>query len=248
MTIRLASGAGAELDVDGLASLYARPHTQERPQPWVRVNFVSTLDGSAVGPDGLSGSLSSASDREVFGVLRRLTDAVLVAAGTVRAEGYAGALVDQAQSDWRGAHGRAEHPDFLIVSRSLDIDPATLDASPVRPVVITTRDAPADAARSLAPYATVVACGERDVDVAELRAWLERAGYRDVLCGGGPSLLGALVAADGLDELCLTLAPQLVAGQGPRIAVGSPAERGMSLEHVLRGDAGDLHLRYTRTR
>ena len=257
MIVELTARAnGTSLGRDDLARLYDRPRTGSVPegadsgaaQPWIRVNFVSSLDGSATGSDGVSGSLSSPSDRQVFDTLRCLTDAVLVAAGTVRAEGYVGPLVDAAQQDWRREHGRTRHPGFLIVSRRLDIDPATLEASPVRPVIVTTRSAPPEAVRRLEGLATIARCGNDDVDVAEMRAWMGEHGYRDVLCEGGPSLLGALVAADGLDELCLTLASELVGGDGPRIAHGTAATRDMSLARVLRGDTGDLHLRYLRAR
>src|SRR4051794_12164053 len=57
-------------------------------QPSLRANFVSTLDGAATGPDGLSGSISGPPDRRVFRALRATCDALLVGAGTVSAEGY----------------------------------------------------------------------------------------------------------------------------------------------------------------
>ena len=67
------------------------------------------------------------------------------------------------------------------------------------------------------------------------------------MCEGGPVTLGQLVADDLLDELCLTMAPTMVAGTGPRIAHG-PAPvvgRHHSLARVLADD-GNLFLRYVR--
>ncbi len=69
------------------------------------------------------------------------------------------------------------------------------------------------------------------------------------LCEGGPTLLGAVVAAGLLDELCLTVAPTLALGDGPRIA-GSPAITApapLTLATVLE-DEGFLLLRYLATR
>jgi riboflavin biosynthesis pyrimidine reductase len=63
--------------------LYAWPD-----RPWLRVNMVSTVDGAAQGPDGLSGSINNDVDHRVFDLLRVGADVVLVGAGTVRAEGY----------------------------------------------------------------------------------------------------------------------------------------------------------------
>ncbi|GGH36685.1 hypothetical protein GCM10010921_06010 [Microbacterium album] len=237
-----------DLGLAELAELYA-PIRPADGEPWVRANVVSSLDGSATGDDGLSGSLSSASDRLVFRALRCLTDAVLVGAGTVRAEGYVGPLVDDEQREWRRAHGRAEHPALVIVSRRLDLDPATLEASPVRALVVTTDSAPADVARRLRGAADVVASGVDRVDPAQLRSRLAERGHRDVLCEGGPVLLGDMIAARAVDELCLTLTPRLAAGAGPRVAHGAAGPlQTMPLAHALRSATGDLHLRYTRGR
>ena len=58
------------------------------PRPWLRVNMVSTVDGSATGPNGKSGGINNAADKRVFDTLRRLCDCVVVGAGTARDEGY----------------------------------------------------------------------------------------------------------------------------------------------------------------
>ena len=69
-----------------------------------------------------------------------------------------------------------------------------------------------------------------------------------VLCEGGPTLLGELVAADCLDELCLTVAP-LMDGDPLPVAVSPPGAplRHFALRHVLR-DGDTLFLRYERAR
>lgn len=236
------------LDREALALLHGRPGAETGETPWIRVNFVSTLDGAATGADHRSGSISSDADMAVFGVLRRLADAVLVGAGTVRREGYAGPLVREAQRAWRLEHGLAEHPGFAIVSGRLDLDPASdlFAQSPVRPVVATLASAPAERRAALSEVADVVLVGDDALEVGRLRAALAERGWSDVLCEGGPTLFGALAAAGGVDELCLTVTPKLVAGDGPRIAHGTAADAGLRLAHVLRGEADELLLRYTR--
>lgn len=241
----LAPDGRTDLGFDDIVDLYGRPGTSGRGC-WIRANFVSSLDGSATGANGRSGQLSSASDRFVFNALRALTDAVMVGAGTVRAEGYVGPLVDEDRGAWRRAHGLAEHPAFVIVSQRLGIDPDTLAASPTRPVIMTTESAPADEVSRLAGFADIVVCGGDVVDLAVMREELIARGLRQVLSEGGPTNLGTLIAGDALDELDLTLAPQLVAGAGPRIAHGLAAAQQMTIAHVLRADTGDLHLRYVR--
>ena len=56
--------------------------------PWLRVNFVATVDGSAQGRDGRSGTINNEVDKQVFHELRASADVILVGAGTARAESY----------------------------------------------------------------------------------------------------------------------------------------------------------------
>jgi riboflavin biosynthesis pyrimidine reductase len=78
-------------------------------------------------------------------------------------------------------------------------------------------------------------------------AQLAERGLKQVLCEGGPTLFGTILAADRADELCLTVSPVLEAGEAGRIAVGPiPAARDLSLAQVLASD-GTLMLRYLRT-
>lgn len=230
----------ADLDDDALIAGYEAGVADR----WVRVNFVSSLDGSAT-LDGRSGGLSDAADKRVFALLRRPCDVVLVGAGTVRAEGYGGELVSTADRRWRAAHGFAEHPRLAIVSASAALDPASavFSDAPERPLVITTTSAPAARVSALADVADVIVRGEASVDLPVALDELAERGLRRVQCEGGPVLLGSLADAGALDELCLTLGPVLAGGDGPRISVGAEAAVGMTLAQALR--SGDtLLLRY----
>ena len=98
----------------------------------------------------------------------------------------------------------------------------------VPPLILTLESAPADRRAAIAEAGgEVVVLPRLTPDV--LLAELARRGLARVLCEGGPSLLGALHAADAVDELCLTVAPLLVGGEaGPDRArpVGSPSRGG----------------------
>ncbi len=85
------------------------------PERCLRVNFVTTIDGHVRGPDGLSGTLSSAQDRRVFHMLRAGADAILVGAGTARIENYKAVSV---KPDWAGFRGNDRPPTLVIVSAS----------------------------------------------------------------------------------------------------------------------------------
>jgi len=221
----------------------------DRTVPHLRVNFVSSLDGAAT-HDGLSGGLGDDADRLVFDTLRMLTDLILVGAGTVRAEGYGGIRFTDDAVAWRVGQGLPEHPPVAIVSGRLDLDPASavFTRAATRPIVVTHAQAPAERRAALAAVADVLVCGEASVDHALMLAALTERGYPQVLCEGGPSLFGALLAADRVDELCLTLAPLLESGRASRIATAAEAtSRRMRLVHAL--PAGDtLLLRYQRAR
>jgi riboflavin biosynthesis pyrimidine reductase len=242
--VNLLPPAVAGFSDDELLALYAAG----AGSPWLRVNFVATLDGAA-SAGGLSGSLGGPDDLRVFDLLRRMADVVLVAAGTVRDEGYGPMVLHDADVAWRREHGMSDHPVFAIVSGSLslDADSRVFTAAPVRPIVLTSAAAASsDRGADLAAVAEVVPCSPAaspdEVDAVLVRDALVARGLGTIHCEGGPSFLGSLVAADLVDELTLTIDPVLEGGAAPRIVRGSSPElRRMRPVHVLRG-AGDVLL------
>ena len=215
--------------------------------PWLRVNFVSSIDGAAT-VAGKSGGLGGDADRRVFDLLRTLCDVVVVAGGTVRAEGYGAMILGASAVESRVAAGLAPQPTFAIVSGSLDLDPKSdvFAKAPVRPIVFTCESTPANEA--LAKVADIVVCGAKTVAPVAMVTELSERRLTRIHCEGGPSLFGSLLEADVVDELCLTVSPLLVGGDGPRIANGEVAEpRGMTLAGILRSES-TLLLRYVRAR
>jgi riboflavin biosynthesis pyrimidine reductase len=225
-------------DVD-LTEHYAYPEGLDAPR--VRVNFVSSADGAA-SVDGLSGPLGSTADKQVFGVLRELAEVVLVGAGTARAEQYGGAR--------RNTRGRDTPPPIAVVTGSADLDPGSrlFTDTLVPTIVLTTGKAPAERRDRLAAAGADVAVLDA-LSPGALLAELGRRRLLRVLCEGGPSLFGDLVAADAVDELCLTLAPVLAGGTAGRIARGPEhtPPRMLTLAGALY-DEDTLLLRYSRRR
>jgi riboflavin biosynthesis pyrimidine reductase len=217
----------------------------DRAKPWLRLNFVSSLDGAGT-IDGRSEGLSGAEDKRVFGILRMHCDALVVGAGTLRDEGYRALRLDAERRAWRLANGLGEYPTLVVVSGRCDLDPAhpALAGAPVRPIIVTRTGA---APGGLADVADIVRCGDDRVDLRAAVAALHDRGLRQLLSEGGPTLFGSLTAAGLVDELCLTVSP-LLAGPGPgRITAGPPidAPQELTLRHALLAE-GQLLLRYHR--
>ncbi|MEV7782004.1 pyrimidine reductase family protein [Kitasatospora sp. NPDC088351] len=234
--------------LESLAAVYAYPDQVNRGRPWLRANMVAGLDGGAR-LDGLSEGLSGDADKRIFGVLRALSDVVLVGAETVRAEGYRPARARADFAAARRAAGQAPAPAIAIVSRSLALDlTAPLFTEPlVRTVVITTEDVPAADLRAVAGVADVVVAGKGSVDLRAAVAALADRGWTRLLSEGGPRLLGQLAAAGLLDELCLSLAPLITAGDAPRIIhhARMPDVQRMRLVSLIE-QKGFLFTRYLR--
>lgn len=233
---------------DELEAFYAYPSSPERP--WVRVNFVSSLDG-AVTVGGSSRGLSSPGDQRVLGLIRDLSDVVLVGAGTAIVEGYRGVKRKEVRTERRARHGLSEVPPIAVVTRycSLSPDSPLLTDALVPPIVLTCSSAPAERRRALIDAgADLVVTGEQEVDLHEALAALDARGLRRIGCEGGPTLFGDLIDHDLVDELCLTVSPMLTSGDASRIATGARTEqpRRMRLLSVLHADESLLLLRYGR--
>jgi riboflavin biosynthesis pyrimidine reductase len=249
-------------DVD-LADVYAadpRPPVGDRP--WVLCNMIASIDGAATDPTGRSGGLGGPADLRVFSAIRAVADIVLAGAGTVRTERYGPARLSPAQEEARRARGQSPRPRIAVLTRSLALDlelPLFREATDeYRPIVITTTagmervrsTGGATATQDLAMVAEIIVAGDDVVDWhTALRALRTTARAGVVLVEGGPMTNAQLVAADLIDELCLTVSPQIVATDAPRIVsgIGAEAPRRMTLDRVLVED-DFLFLRYLRAR
>jgi riboflavin-specific deaminase-like protein len=234
-------------DVD--ATVYA---DDERPtpgdRPWLLVNMVSSTDG-AISVGGRSGGLTTPGDQAVFHGLRAIADAILVGAGTVRAERYGPARPNDDVIRDRRERGQGDRPPIVIVSGRLDLDPdmrVFAESGSARPIVITAATANEERLRALQPVADVIATGDQHVDLVDGMAQLRQCGHAVVLCEGGPTLNGSLLAADLVDELCLTLSPLVAGGMAPRAVHGAPEvlQRMRLARAIVDDDA--LYLRYVR--
>jgi riboflavin-specific deaminase-like protein len=225
----------AELDYGGLA---------HRDRPHLALNFAATLDGRGA-VDGTSGAIGSEVDTEVLQRLRTRVDAVMIGAGTMRAERYGRIVSDPDLRAYREATGLAHDPLAVIVSHRLELpwDAGLFTDGGGQVVVFTV--SPEEPPETATPV-TVVRHAQH-VDLSEALGWLLREReVNSVLCEGGPTLHGQLQATGLADELFLTIAPKLADGAGPHILEGSlPELIDLELVWLLRAES-ELFARYRR--
>ena len=203
--------------------------------------MIGSLNGSATGDDGTSDTLTSRLDRRILGVIRELSDVVLVGAGSVRAEGYV-------------VPARAA---LAVVTSSGDLSGHRLEPRPVdeagggQPVlVLCARGNLGRAEATAGDHATIVPLDDEggEIPLASIIRALHDRGLTRIVCEGGPVLAGRLVAADLVDELCLSTSPQLTLGGRPLLESAEAGSRRFSLRQLLVDDAGATYARWSRAR
>jgi riboflavin biosynthesis pyrimidine reductase len=197
-------------------------------RPYVLVNFIETLDGviSYTQPgEPFQGTVGGKSDIDhmVMGILRARADAVIFGAGSLREDKghiHTPAFVSPPHADAYAAyrallgHGNTQ-PISVVMSASgrIDLGERTFHAPDLRAVIVTTSTGEEQLRGEALPpgvdVRVVSAATDGAVDVrAMLRLLADDYGVRVALNEGGPLVLASFLAADAVDEVFLTLAPQ----------------------------------------
>lgn len=221
--------------------------TRPRHECWVTGHMVAGLDGTAA-VDGKVGPLSTGPDQDLYRRMRQIADIVMVGAQTVRNEGFGPIRLSPEAQAWRLAQGKTALPPVAVVTRSLDLNWSLRVFRDVpddaRTHVITCAAADPGKLAEAREVAEVVIAGDERVDPVTAMRELAARGHGVVLCEGGPTWLGEVVAADRLDELLLSISP-LMGGDPLPVAV-TPVGAGVAgfeLKGVM-GEDGTLFLRY----
>lgn len=173
---------------DGVALLDSWLTVQRLARPHVTVKWAQSLDGRAAAADGSSRWITGPAAREDVHRRRATADAIVVGTGTVLAD------------------------DPALTAR--DPEGGLYPAQPV-PVVLGTRETPADAAVRRHPRHPLFYGGD---DLYAMLADLRERGVHRVFVEGGPTIAGAFVRTGLADEVLVYLAPALLGG--PRLALG----------------------------
>lgn len=239
-------------------------------RPYVVANFVQTIDGVIAfgargGWNASSISLDSEVDRRVMALLRAHADAIVVGGGTFRTarthQWSPGGLApdDSEALDRFRAHLRgpgSERAPLYVVSASGDLDPThvAFTRPETRVTIVTTPEGAARIGDSLPPDVAIVSTAAgAQIDPASLVRLIGERGGGLILCEGGPTLLGDLTRAGLVDELFLTVAPQLAGRDEEHRRLGliegfaaTPDEAPRFTLHSLRRAREHLFLRYVR--
>lgn len=193
----------------------------------IYANFVSSIDGvvaleGGTAPSGGIISGRNEADRFVMGLLRAYADAVVVGAGTVRAEGgralwtpdFIFPAATEAFRELRRTLQRAPEPRLVIVTAHGDLDPS--DRALQAGALVLTTAASMQRLRKSLPESTEVRAISKDdrIHVNAMVDALKADGHRTILTEGGPHLFGQMVASHLVDELFLTVSPNLVGQHG----------------------------------
>lgn len=232
---------------DPLAPYLEVDRSRPRHECWVTGHMVAGLDGTAA-VDGRVGPLSTRPDQALYRAMREIADVVMVGAQTVRLERFGPVRLSEQAQDRRRSLGKPALPPVAIVSRSLDLDWTARVFTEVpedaRTHVITCAAADPERLAAAERSAVVVIAGEERVEPVTALQVLAELGHGAVLCEGGPTWLGEVVAADRLDELCLSISP-LMGGDPLPVSVTPPGSRmaGFELKGVMAED-DTVFLRY----
>lgn len=234
-----------EVDADD-AYRDSRPMVDGRP--WLMMNMISTIDG-ATEIGGVSGPLGGPGDKDIFGTIRTLPDIILVGSATAMAERYTPPSSSVSTKARRLSNGAWPVARVAVVSRRLNFD-LTLPVftrPDQRPIVVTTEDADPTGLDRVAKHADVLQCGIGSVDFAEALHQMATLGATVVLSEGGPSINGALINEDLVDELLISISPLVGGGDSEGIIHGAILQQPQQLvlRHVLTEDHF-LFLRYVR--
>jgi riboflavin biosynthesis pyrimidine reductase len=238
----------------------------DAPRPYVVVNFVASIDGVASlgladGTDSTKVGASSRADRYLMALLRATADVIVIGAGSLRATpghqwvpaavaGDHAAVINGCRAE---RHGSPEPAPLVVVSASGDLPAHVALDQPATSTAVLTSASGAANVRRAHPLVQVIEAGTPGlIDGADVIAAVSSAfGSGLVLCEGGPSLFGSLLAARAVQELFLTVSPRIAGREHdqPRLgivnawAADPDALRRATLASVRRSE-DHLFLRY----
>ena len=223
-------------------------------RPFVYLNMAMTADGKITSSRREYPRFTSRVDRRNMDRLRAEADALIVGAGTLRADDPPLQIRDTEMQEHRRDLGKPPGLLTVVVTASARLDPdgGFFQGDDHERIVATVEDAPSERLEALAARAEIWKLGRGRVDPTTLLERLSERGVQRLLCEGGSELNGELLERDLVDELHITIAPSLLGGSDAPTPIGG---RGLAMKHQrrlelveLRREADELFCRYAVVR
>jgi 5-amino-6-(5-phosphoribosylamino)uracil reductase len=193
-------------------------------RPYVLLSAAMSADGFLDDASGRRLVLSDAADLDRVDEVRAGCDAILVGAGTIRADNPGLRVRSAARRAARQRAGRPARPARVTLTGSGDLDPTArffaADGADVL-VYVAGRDTGPVGAR-LGAAGVVVGAGD-PFSLSAMLADLAGRGIGRLMVEGGSAVLGQFLAAGLADEFQLAIAPVLVADERAPRLVSWPA-------------------------
>ncbi|MEP7025117.1 MAG: dihydrofolate reductase family protein [Actinomycetota bacterium] len=188
-------------------------------RPYVLLSCAASIDGYIDDPAGDRLILSNDADFDRVDEVRAGCDAIMVGAGTIRADNPRLLVRSQARQDVRAARGTTPTPVKVTMTRHGDLDPAArfFTAGDTSKIVYAASPALDKAREAVGAVASVVDAGD-PADLHRVLADLHERGIGKLMVEGGGTMHTQFLAAGLADELQLVIAPFLVGDpRAPRL-------------------------------
>jgi len=184
-------------------------------RPFVFVNMAATVDGKITSAAREYPRFASECDRKRMDRRRAEADAILVGAGTLRADDPPLWLRDAEAMKYRASLGRPPELTRIVVTRGGDLPAGSRFFDENRAgerIVVVPEDLGEDALTGVRGASAIWRCGHGQVELSELLFRLKKHGIERLLLEGGGELNWQFLEADFVDELFVTVAPALLGG------------------------------------
>lgn len=217
-------------------------------RPYTAVNMVASLDGK-VAVSGKSGSIGSETDRAAMRNLREAADAVIVGAGSLRAEKMSLGVPEQMQAI-RHSEGKLRQPLAVVIGGlgGLPLKENLIGFSSENTLVFLPEGAESRKLCQTMSPGSVELMPTSSGNSLDLRSVFEhlfqKRGVNFALVEGGPSLNRELFSRSLVDDLFITISPKLLGGPSPTIVEGDPLRTGNARLLSAHKASDELFLRY----